>query len=102
MLGRDDPTDLYTKHLDWDTILRHCSKPSAMFEDGRATTAPKLHMLKAMWEVVDDNEMSRAVQILEQYQTTNTTHYEEDDLGLKNNPFPAHSTQLSSGTRSVS
>ena len=49
VLGRDNPADLYTKYLDWDTIQRHCHRMSSIFDEGRAESAPKLHMLKAIW-----------------------------------------------------
>ena len=42
--GRDKPADLFTKHLDLDTIMRHCARMSALFEDGRAAAAPHLHL----------------------------------------------------------
>merc|ERR1711884_964058 len=50
VLGRDNPADMYTKYLDWDTIRRHSERVSADFVDGRASTAPELHTLRALWE----------------------------------------------------
>ena len=34
VLGRDNPADLYTKYLDWDTIRRHSEYLSLDFADG--------------------------------------------------------------------
>ena len=64
VLGRDNPADLFTKHLDWDTIARHCTRISAEFEDGRATTAPGLDMLKASWELQLDDDVEHMASIL--------------------------------------
>ena len=81
VLVRDNPADLYTKHLDWDTIARHCSKLSAHFEGGRASTAPELHTLDALWDMNEDAQsLAQAVHMLES-QTMNTTQYTDDDLG---------------------
>ena len=52
-LGRDNPADFYTKYLDWETMRRHSERISADVVDGRAATAPELHMMKAMWDTVD-------------------------------------------------
>ena len=35
-LGRDNPADLYTKYLDWETIQRHSDKISIEYTEGRA------------------------------------------------------------------
>ena len=45
VLGKVNPTDLYTQYLDWVTLGRHLSKLRYEFEDGRAGEAPKLHNL---------------------------------------------------------
>ena len=41
VLGRDNPADLYTKYLDWETIRRHCNRMSSEFDEGRAESAPQ-------------------------------------------------------------
>ena len=64
VLGRDNPADLYTKHLDWDTIARHCARMSMDFAEARASTAPELSMLKAIWEVQSDEDRANAARIL--------------------------------------
>ena len=48
VLGHGNPVDLFAKHLDWDTIQRHCEKLSVEFTDGRASTRPKFHSLRAV------------------------------------------------------
>ena len=60
VLGRGNLADLYAKHLDWDIIARHRARVSLSFDDGRATTAPKLSMLKAIWEVQSDDDTADA------------------------------------------
>ena len=48
--GRDNPANLYTKYLDWDSIRRHSARVSADFMGGRALSAPELHEAKALWD----------------------------------------------------
>ena len=54
VLGRDNPANLFTKPLDWQTIRRHSERISVDFADGRASVAPQLHSLTAMY---DTNEL---------------------------------------------
>ena len=83
VLGRDDPADLYTKQLDWDTIMRHCSLMFAKFEDGRAEAAPELHNLRAAWEVDDEDDNKRlqlqAMQFLMSPHTQRSIQYVADE-----------------------
>merc|ERR1711884_807467 len=51
VLGRDNPADLYTKYLDWESIRRRSERVSADFTDGRAQTALELHETNAFWDV---------------------------------------------------
>lgn len=82
VLGRDNPADLCTKHIDWDTIARHSESVSATFEDGRATPARKLTMLKAIWEVEVDDDKEPIMEVTNCMTKSSTTQYEPDDLGL--------------------
>ena len=45
VLGKDNPADLYTKHLDTTTIERHTKTLACEFSEGRAKEAPKLHLV---------------------------------------------------------
>ena len=81
VLGRDNPADLYTKHFDWETIARHCGRMSTTFDEGRATTAPKLYMLKAVWEVDDDDHKPVIEPIVSSVHVP-STKYEPAELGL--------------------
>ena len=50
VLGRDNPVEFYTKYMDWDIMKRHSDKISIVYTDGRASAAPELHMLRAIWD----------------------------------------------------
>lgn len=51
VLGKENPADLYTKHLDWASIEMHTGRMNHKFSTGRATEAPKLHCVsQAMYE----------------------------------------------------
>ena len=80
VLGRDNPADLFTKHLDWETIQRHCRRISSTFNEGRAETAPSLHLLRAIWEIDDEEEIEDNLKTLYSMQTA--TAYEPDEFGL--------------------
>ena len=45
VLGRDNPADLYTKHLDTNTSNHHVNNLKFEYQEGRAEEAPKLHKL---------------------------------------------------------
>ena len=81
VLGRDNPADLFTKHRDWHTIHRHCGRVSTTVDDGRAETAPKLHMLKAVCEVDDEDEVRENNEILNSICRPAVKH-EPDEFGL--------------------
>ena len=81
VLGRDNPADLFTKYLDWETVLRHCMRASTTCDDGRAETAPKLHLLKAVWEV-DDEDNSEEINAILSGMYRSVTTYEPDEFGL--------------------
>ena len=81
VLGRDNPADLFTKYLDWDTMHRHCTRLSTSFDDGRAETAPKLHMLKLVWEV-DDEDSRWDIMSIVGHTNGSMVKYEEDEFGL--------------------
>lgn len=49
-LGRDNPADLYTKHLDAATVGRHVDKPNGHHKDGRSSVAPELHRVSISWD----------------------------------------------------
>ena len=56
LLGKDNPADLYTKHLDTRTINNHLKKMEYCEASGRATEAPKLHVLsRSMAEYYNGN-----------------------------------------------
>ena len=46
VLGKVNPTDLFTKHLDQPTIDKHTSTMAFEITSGRAKEAPKLHTLQ--------------------------------------------------------
>ena len=84
VLGRDNPADLFTKYLDWDTISRHCQKINAEFPEGRAASAPTLHSLLAAWQLEneDDRESRNDLAMSLSTITEPPEGYEEDELGL--------------------
>ena len=43
VLGKDNPADLFTKHLDCNTMGQHLKKLKCELTEGRANEAPKLH-----------------------------------------------------------
>ena len=49
VLGKDNPADLFTKHLDVYTMDKHVSKLECKYKDGRASAAPELHMISISW-----------------------------------------------------
>ena len=55
-MGRDNPADLFTKHLDRDTIERHCRRLNSEFPEGRAATAPTFHSSVAGWQIHDNHD----------------------------------------------
>ena len=48
VLGKVNPADLFTKHLEEATITRHSNKLTYQFVDGRAAEAPKFHLLQCL------------------------------------------------------
>ena len=51
-MGKDNPTDLYTKYLDERTANHHIKNLAYRFQEGRPEEAPQLHMMsqsKAEW-----------------------------------------------------
>ena len=42
VLGRDNPADMLTKHVDYPTMVRHLDKLGLTAESGRAESAPAL------------------------------------------------------------
>lgn len=48
VLGKANPADLYTKHFDESTTVRHTEALAHNFTTGRATEAPKLHLLQTL------------------------------------------------------
>lgn len=49
VLGKENPADLYTKHLDVSTMDRHVVKLECRYKDGRACAAPQLHTISISW-----------------------------------------------------
>ena len=45
VFGKDDPADMYTKHLDEKTSRHHIEILACRFEGGRAEEAPQVHVL---------------------------------------------------------
>ena len=43
LLGKDNPADLYTKYLDWQSTERHTTRLECEFASGRANETPQLH-----------------------------------------------------------
>ena len=48
-LGRENPADLFTKYLDANTSETHVKTLNYYFATGRASEAPKLHVLSRSW-----------------------------------------------------
>lgn len=55
LFGRDRLADLFTKHLDRDTMYRQCNRMSLTVDKERTESAPKLHMPKAVWEISEED-----------------------------------------------
>ena len=49
VLAKKIPADLYTKHLDQNTSDTHVKTLQYKFEDGRASEAPKFHLVSRSW-----------------------------------------------------
>lgn len=124
VLGRDNPVDLFTKHLDWETINRQCTKLAAGFDEGRAESAPKLHSFLAVREIDTGNEQEVSVvlaNVVGGAGGDKPDAYVEDDLGplqpvkspssssgplccvsIKNNKFIASTIAVHSGGPRIS
>ena len=59
-LGKDNPADLYTKYPDTIIISRHLESINFRGASGRATKAPKLHMLSKTLEPIYHNNQEGA------------------------------------------
>lgn len=81
VVGRDNPANLDTKYLDWETIRRHSEEASVDFVDGRASTALELHSLKALWEIEDHYATSDPMS-LSHDELRRPRGYLNDDVGL--------------------
>ena len=49
VLGKENPADLFTKHLDVSTMDKHVGKLECSYKDGRASAAPELYNLSKSW-----------------------------------------------------
>ena len=49
VLGRDNPADLFTKHLDAKTSDKHVSRIKCEYAGGRSAIMPELHRLSISW-----------------------------------------------------
>ena len=47
---KDNPADLYTKHLDAATSERHVDALNCHHKEGRSSAAPELHMISLSWD----------------------------------------------------
>ena len=83
VLGRDNPADLFTKYFDWETMKRHSPKRSLDYTDGRASSAPELHVLRAMWDTNLIREDTAAqFSALSEATSEPLSGYVEDEMGL--------------------
>ena len=67
VLGKENPADLYTKHLDVATSNLHTSKFGYIFIEGRSTQAPQLHVMAQSLDECrngDARELCEWVQII--------------------------------------
>ena len=53
-----------------------------MFEDGRAFTAPKWHMLKAICDAIDNSKDERIRNILDSIEEKPKTRFAPDEIGF--------------------
>ena len=50
VLGRENPADPYTKHLDISIADKHVWKLNCKYNEGRSNIAPELHTLSISWD----------------------------------------------------
>ena len=59
VFGKNNPADLFTKHIDITTIEKHTRTVSYECVDGRAEEAPKLHIMQS-----DDGDLCQCVKVI--------------------------------------
>ena len=50
VLGKENPADLYTKHLDVSTADKHVGELNCRYTQGRSSIAPELHTMSKSWD----------------------------------------------------
>ena len=50
VLGKENPAELYTKHVDAATADKHVWKLNCKYIEGRSIIAPELHTLSTSWD----------------------------------------------------
>ena len=64
ILGKENPADLFTKHLDEKTNEYHVDKLAYKFNKGRAEEAPELHALSQSPHDHHDGGHGKSVTVL--------------------------------------